>query len=609
MKRYILLVLACLAMSAHATTYYYVNTADLLREALSQNEYVVIELMNDIDISSFGDTRFHNDKDHPFIGIIEGNGHCLKNYHYDHEKTNIAGLITYTGQDFLNRAVIRNLRLKDFCVKGDNNVAFLATFARFTLFKNVSIEGGTFYCDDEYAGSIASEAIDCVFDGCYNKSDSGIHAGSYIGDSTVGGICGRATDTLFFRCANLNNVTCDNQYCGGIVGKMDDSSINSCIVVGNVGGHDTETGGIVGYMDDSSVRNCVYSGSVDSKDDYNCYIVGKNDTDNHISNNFYPGSSTGTNYGDLYISATSEDYKSGALAYRLNQIQGCEVWYQRIGADEYPLPMVRGQKYQVYSPVSGQYSNWNATENASIIDGVIDKNYLVLNDGTDLYIKSDFYAGMVRYIRSSPSTWSTACLPIDMTYVENLNHAVYYLSDVDLNGPDFIVKEYESGTVIPAGTPVIIKYIGERGYNGYSPSTGIEYFTSNAVIKEDIRKIDGYNNPGIMPLNQQWSMDATYVTLKDQTGMYFINSNAFWKANDPITIPAFRAWFENPYISSSVKSIGICVEENGVVTRVGSMDMEDITKSDGIYNLQGQRLSAPRRDQINIVNGKKVLTK
>lgn len=198
----------------------------------------------------------------------------------------------------------------------------------------------------------------------------------------------------------------------------------------------------------------------------------------------------------------------------------------------------------------------------------------------------------VHYARTMSNAWGTVVLPYDVTYSQsNGNYKLYKLSAAD--GQNLTFTEYENGT-IAAGTPMAVKKISGDGID-IKPASEPNYSTTITPVSEVTN----------------WTMNGTYTALTDQTGIYFIASNQFWWAEKEITIAPFRAWFTGPAPTSSgaplriVEGDGSETSTIGEITTDGSVNFFDAP----VYNLQGQRLSAPQKGQINIINGKKVSIK
>jgi len=70
------------------------------------------------------------------------------------------------------------------------------------------------------------------------------------------------------------------------------------------------------------------------------------------------------------------------------------------------------------------------------------------------------------------------------------------------------------------------------------------------------------------------SIKGTYTQKDNQTGIYFIAQDKFWKADAAITIKPFRAWFEGTPAVSAVKSYDIIVADE--TTSVLQIENEEV---------------------------------
>ena len=327
-----------------------VSTADELVEAVAlstdEYKYVNITLANDIDLSELTSCLCASMFDQ-FIGEIDGQGYTLRNFKYQDTSEDNVALFGFAGTySICMPAIFRNITLEGFNVRGNNHVACLVGTARNCNFENIRIIlDDELYSYDEYCGTVAGEAEDCVFKDIVTCGKGYVYADSSIGDASVGGICGYTTDCLLYRCVNQLPVYSKNEYTGGIVGHLKYSSINSCVntaVVSSVGENSTsgnshtETGGITGKATDSSIRNSIMTANVYSDDDGNCDIIGVNDDSNHLSGNYYVKSSVNTGSGSK-VSAT--DLASGKLTMQLNDNQHTDMWHQ-ICQQGFPNPVL-----------------------------------------------------------------------------------------------------------------------------------------------------------------------------------------------------------------------------------------------------------------------------
>ena len=134
---------------------------------------------------------------------------------------------------------------------------------------------------------------------------------SYLkGNYSVGGICGKGSDSDITNCHNTGTVSGSSYYVGGICGERSNSNITNCYSTGTVSGSGYYVGGICGNAGYGTQTNCYY----------------------------LKGSATNSGGG---VSATAEEFASGKIAYLLNgsTSEGNIAWRQTLGDgnDAYPV--------------------------------------------------------------------------------------------------------------------------------------------------------------------------------------------------------------------------------------------------------------------------------
>lgn len=199
-------------------------------------------------------------------------------------------------------------------------------------------------------------------------------------------------------------------------------------------------------------------------------------------------------------------------------------------------------------------------------------------------------AQTVSYSRSCPSNkWGTICLPFS---VES-NADVQYLKLAEVKSDRLT---FEPVATVEAGVPAVFKLL-----NGDALNISVD----NAVVQagECSTTFDGLN----------WTMKGSYTTFSldpeapenASVDQYFISRDKFWYNNVPVTLDAFRAWFEAP--KSSVRASYFLIDEPDVPTDINVVERAD-GRVDVIYDLSGRKTSKVLNG-ISIINNKKVITK
>ena len=162
----------------------------------------------------------------------------------------------------------------------------------------------------------------------------------------VGGVCGKNSNGgTVTNCNNTGEVRGTSQYIGGLSGDNDSSSITNCNNTGEVKATGKFVGGLSGgNYNNGTITNCYYDSTV------------------------YTGTAIGDDMGttEKVEGKTTEQYKTGEVAYLLQLDQSDAVWGQTIGTDTYPtLGGAKVYKTAIYKgcegkpgePVSYEYSN------------------------------------------------------------------------------------------------------------------------------------------------------------------------------------------------------------------------------------------------------------
>ena len=200
-------------------------------------------------------------------------------------------------------------------------------------------------------------------------ANAGILDSYFYGTSKVGGVCGNNYTGTITNCYNTGSVSGLGTL-GGVSGYNDTGNITNCYNTGNVSGSSGFVGGVSGYNSKGTITNCYNVGSVGGSG----YVGGVNGwnkgtiTNCYYDSTIYTGNAIGTNSGTAtkVEGKTTDEFKTGEVAYLLQLDQSDEVWGQTIGTDTYPtLGGAKVYKTAIYKgcegkpgePVSYEYSN------------------------------------------------------------------------------------------------------------------------------------------------------------------------------------------------------------------------------------------------------------
>ena len=199
--------------------------------------------------------------------------------------------------------------------------------------------------------------------------------------------------------------------------------------------------------------------------------------------------------------------------------------------------------------------------------------------------------------------------------VHNYGYPVllFWFDDVDING---------SGNVLEAGKPYLVKWASgdnlvddtkEAEDGGETPTHGLDF--NYVTVKAD--------EPGSWVGSGTSNGDVTFagtfsskqLTASDKTMLILGPGNKLYYPSTTISVAACRGYFIIPEVAANLLSSANAPQivmgfDDGETTSIQVVNGSGLKNqsSDTYYNLNGQRLSAPKKG-INIVNGKKIMVK
>lgn len=297
----------------------------------------------------------------PYTGIFEGQNHTISGLYFKQE-TSFVGLFSVNSGKIANVGILdsyfygqpyKGWQVGGVCGSNTNQGAITNCY-------NTGIVRGS-----ETVGGVCGSNYGTITN-CSNKGNVGED------DESVGGVCGSNYGTI----TNCNNagIVSGKSYVGGVCGKNSNGgTVTNCNNTGEVRGTSQYIGGLSGDNDSSSITNCNNTGEVKATGKFVGGLSGGNYNNGTITNCYYDSTVyTGTAIGDdmgtteKVEGKTTEQYKTGEVAYLLRLDQSDEVWGQTIGTDTYPtLGGAKVYKTATYNgcvgkpgePVSYKYSN------------------------------------------------------------------------------------------------------------------------------------------------------------------------------------------------------------------------------------------------------------
>ena len=319
----------------------------------------------------------------PYTGIFEGQNHTISGLYFKQENTSEVGFFGYNGGKISNVGILNSY----FC--GFSRVGGVCGYNSSTITNcyNKGVVDGTADAAGSFGGVCGCNLG--ILTNCYN---TGIVKGqSFVGgvsgdnnktitncynteivsgQSYVGGIDGDNSGTIT-NCNNEGKVSGTEDSVGGVSGD-NNKTITNCYNTGIVSGQ-SYVGGVNGYNKNGTIINCYTTGEVNGTGSHVGGVIGMNLSNGTITNCYYDstvytGAAIGTNSGTTtkIEGKTTEQYKTGEVAYLLQLDQSDEVWGQTIGTDTYPtLGGAKVYKTATYNgcegkpgePVSYEYSN------------------------------------------------------------------------------------------------------------------------------------------------------------------------------------------------------------------------------------------------------------
>ena len=350
----------------------------------------------------------------PYTGIFEGQNHTISGLYFNQEDSYNVGLFSRNNGKIANAGILDSYfygTSKVGGVCGNNYTGTISNCYNTGSVSGIGTAGGV--SGYNYTGSITN---------CYNTGNvsgssgfvggvsgynskgtiiNSYNAGSVSGLEFVGGVSGDNSKGTITNCYNIGSVSGSEGYVGGVNGYNNGGNITNSYNAGSVSGTERHVGGVSGDNDGGTITNCYNIGSSVSGSGYvggvsgdnskgtitNCYntgsvsgtgvnvggVIGRNESNASITNCYYDstiytGNAIGYDGGttEKVEGKTTEQYKTGEVAYLLQLDQSDEVWGQTIGTDTYPTlggakvyknADYKGCEGKPGEPVSYEYSN------------------------------------------------------------------------------------------------------------------------------------------------------------------------------------------------------------------------------------------------------------
>lgn len=388
---------------------------------------------------------------------------------------------------------------------------------------------------------------------------------SFIGGGVLnGGICGDLTDGHIDNCFNASTVA----YGGGIAGWCREKGrITNCHNVGHI---NTNGSGIV----DLVVKRADAYSSVE-----NCYAL------EGVSQ------SAINNINDAKIEKVevkdSTTFASGEVCWLLNGASAAKcLWTQMIGIDQYPVldndTVYRDTVYQGRLGNNYFYVNEDGTYDDTL-DFDDSKN-------EDFICPVPFSANGVTY-KGTLEKGKLGTIVLPFKPESGLEGLTFYELNEDTTTNNSTLVFTQAYT-IEAGIPYLFKN------EGVSDSITLKGESPAFIITETTEV--GTDNFKMKGTFQSIQLDSA-----TSTRSYYLKDSMFYRADGKLNISPFHAYIEGDG-SSSVISILIEDGEEGEPTIIHGITDKDgnVDEIETIYDINGRKLAAPVKGQINIIRTK-----
>ena len=318
----------------------------------------------------------------PYTGIFDGQNHTISGLYFNQEDSYDVGLFGRNNGKIANAGILDSYfygTSKVGGVCGNNYTGTITNCYNTGSVSGLGTLGGVSGYNDTgnitncyNTGNVSGSSGFVGGVSGYNSKGTIINsynAGSVSGLEYVGGVSGINYTGSITDCYNIGSVSGSEGYVGGVSGDNNGGTITNSYNAGSVSGIERYVGGVNGW-NKGTITNCYNIGSVSGSG----YVGGVNGWNNgtitncYYDSTIYTGNAIGANSGTAtkVEGKTTDEFKTGEVAYLLQLDQSDEVWGQTIGTDTYPtLGGAKVYKNAIYNgcegkpgePVSYAYSN------------------------------------------------------------------------------------------------------------------------------------------------------------------------------------------------------------------------------------------------------------
>ncbi len=396
-----------------------------------------------------------------------------------------------------------------------------------------------------YAGGVVASNAGLVMN-CYNTGNVGNGIGSI--NSSSGGVVGKNNVSGFMmNCYNTGKVVGESQV-GGVVGYNDIRGvIKKCYNTGEVVGV-SQVGGVVGLYEGESVINCYYlTGCARDENGTLQYGIG-NETVGSTTEDV-EGSTTGMSL---------EQFRSGEVAYILQDNQTENIWGQNLGTDNRDNhPVLGGAKvyygYLICNDENMVYTNDSSVEgtNHRLTYSAVDNVLTAICGNCHTTATATITATGKTYDGTAvtASVEKTGILALD-SYSDDIDNSVIYclangyeLFGAPKNAGDYYVAiriNYENGVAVARIDYTIAKATLSESDFDFSLSDNLIYDGNDKKVSVAVK--DGIVGIGDITV-KYYDANENFVLLPINAGTYLIKidmeENDNYKAISDLSLGVF----------------------------------------------------------------------
>lgn len=241
-------------------------------------------------------------------------------------------------------------------------------------------------------------------------------------------------------------------------------------------------------------------------------------------------------------------------------------------------PAVEGA-FRIYNTVANDYIDCQNGGSLYTDDGIQSEDFAIADASTvsvDINITAD-------------NKWSTCVLLFDVAELPEGLRA-FKSSELAEGSQSLVLEEV---TAMEAYTPYIL--YAQEGYQG--TLTGTVDLTDYVAVASDGIALKG--------AVEQQTITEGYILQNQGSGMKFhkiLDSTEF-------TIPVGKCWLEVNSLDVAVQSVSLKFKEGTTGIEGVALDVEVLNEADGIYTIDGKRVSDMQKGQIYVVGGKKTINR